>query len=187
MFSKTKFFFQVKTHMQARASSSIAVGYQHNHTSSYQALRDIHLKFGIRGLWRGAAGTVTRSMVGSGVQLSTFTVIRTKIGNLDIFPNGSVLVPISASFVSGILISLCMTPFDVISTRLFNQGVDSSGRGKYYSGLLDCFVKTVRKEGVLGLYKGLAASYLRLGPHTALSLVFWDRLRKLYYGKESSN
>lgn len=35
------------------------------------------------------------------------------------------------------------------------------------------------KEGLLGLYKGIGAVYLRLGPHTVLSLFFWDELRKM--------
>lgn len=32
----------------------------------------------------------------------------------------------------------------------------------------------------MGLYKGLGASYFRIGPHTILSLFLWDELRKLH-------
>lgn len=54
-----------------------------------------------------------------------------------------------------------------------------SPQGKLYRGFWDCFVQISSKEGLLGLYKGIGAVYLRLGPHTVLSLFFWDELRKM--------
>ena len=81
---------------------------------------------------------------------------------------------------SAVLVTVCMTPFDVVSTRLYNQGVDKAGKGLYYSGVRDCFSKIFHKEGLWGFYKGWGPSFLRLGPHTILSLMFWDRLRVLH-------
>lgn len=57
----------------------------------------------------------------------------------------------------------------------------STSQGLMYRGLLDALLQTARTEGVFGMYKGLGASYFRLGPHTILSLFFWDQLRMLYY------
>lgn len=54
-----------------------------------------------------------------------------------------------------------------------------SPQGKLYRGFLDCFAQISSKEGLLGLYKGIGAVYLRLGPHTVLSLFFWDELRRM--------
>nr|KAF6305501.1 solute carrier family 25 member 35 [Pipistrellus kuhlii] len=53
--------------------------------------------------------------------------------------------------------------------------------GLMYRGVLDALLQTARTEGVFGMYKGIGASYFRLGPHTILSLFFWDQLRSLYY------
>ena len=64
-----------------------------------------------------------------------------------------------------------------------NKCVSSAVQGQLYRGYVDCFSKTMRKEGLTGLYKGLGASYFRLGPHTVLSLFFWEELRKLYQNK----
>lgn len=49
-----------------------------------------------------------------------------------------------------------------------------------YRGMLDVLLQTARTEGIVGMYKGIGASYFRLGPHTILSLFFWDQLRILY-------
>lgn len=72
-----------------------------------------------------------------------------------------------------------MTPFDVIATRLFNQGVDGNGKGLLYRNFVDCFIKTFRYEGARGLYKGFVAMYWRIAPHTILNLTFWDQFKKL--------
>lgn len=80
--------------------------------------------------------------------------------------------------LSGIVVVMCMTPPDVISTRLYNQSVDCNGRGRLYSGPLDCLFKVFRAEGLPGLYKGVVANYLRLGPHSVLTLNIWIYLRE---------
>jgi hypothetical protein len=35
-----------------------------------------------------------------------------------------------------------------------NQPLDANKRGKLYSGMIDCFVKTSKSEGVPALWKG---------------------------------
>lgn len=62
-----------------------------------------------------------------------------------------------------------------------NLGVNAQGKGLLYSGVLNCFVKIVKNEGVLGLYKGFGVAYMRLGPHISVSLVIWDWLRVLFF------
>lgn len=75
-----------------------------------------------------------------------------------------------------------MTPFDVVSTRLYNQPVNAlTGQGLHYTGIVDAMMKIFRTEGFRGYYKGWSASFLRLGPHTVLSLVFWQEIRRHYF------
>ncbi|MCJ8748350.1 hypothetical protein PDJAM_G00163720 [Pangasius djambal] len=173
--------YLVKTHLQSQSMSSIAVGHQYQHRGMMHALSVIHREHGIMGLWRGSSAAVPRVSVGSASQLSTFSIAKELINDLQIFSADSWLVSLCAGMISSVVVVLFMTPFDVISTRLYNQPVDHLGKGQLYRGFMDCFSKTLRKEGVFGLYKGLGASYFRLGPHTILSLLFWNQLRILYY------
>lgn len=142
---------------------------------------DIYRDFGIVGLWRGASGAVLRVSVGSAAQLSTFSLTKDIIERRNLFEKDSFFLGLTASFCSSFVVSLAMTPFDVVSTRLYNQGVDKTGKGLLYSGPFDCIAKIFKQEGFLGFYKGIGAQYFRLGPHTILSLVFCHELRKLYY------
>lgn len=42
-----------------------------------------------------------------------------------------------AAMVSGIAVVLAMTPFDVVSTRLYNQPTDAQGKVRECSGVQD--------------------------------------------------
>jgi len=139
----------------------------------------IYHQYGIKGLWRGVSGALARVMVGSAVQLSTFSKTRETIAETSFFNKGSWLIPASASMVSSIAVVTCMTPFDVVSTRLYNQGTTANGKGLLYTGFVDCFIKISKREGMTGFFKGLGPHYFRIGPHTILSLLFWDQLKKL--------
>ncbi|XP_075876602.1 solute carrier family 25 member 35 [Nelusetta ayraudi] len=172
--------YLVKTHLQSQSTSSIAVGHQYKHQGMSHALRVIYREHGVVGLWRGSSAAVARVSVGSAAQLSTFSSSKEFVTDLQVFPKDSWLVALSAGMISSVVVVLGMTPFDVVSTRLYNQPVDQAGKGLLYKGFSDCFSKTLRKEGLVGLYKGLGASYFRLGPHTILSLFFWHELRKSY-------
>ena len=47
--------------------------------------------------------------------------------------------------------------------------------------LQDVWSKLIRNEGVLSLWKGFTPYYARIGPHTVLTFIFLEQLRKLYY------
>lgn len=80
------------------------------------------------------------------------------------------------------MVCLAMTPFDVVATRLYNQPIDKqTGKGLIYQGILDCMKKILHSEGFFAFYKGVTASFIRIGPHTILSLSFWQFFRKQYF------
>ena len=60
--------------------------------------------------------------------------------------------------------AIVTSPVDVIKTRVMN--VDP--KNPAYSGMADCFFKIVRTEGPLGLYKGVNAQWMRVGPLTMI-------------------
>ncbi len=52
-------------------------------------------------------------------------------------------------------ITIVTNPFDVVSTRMYNQ------KGQLYNDVFHCLARTVRAEGVLALWKGSGAQFLR--------------------------
>ncbi len=70
----------------------------------------------------------------------------------------------TSSFIAGVCVALVTSPVDVVKTRVMN--VDP--KKPAYSGMLDCFQKILRIEGVRGLYKGVNAQWMRVGPLTMI-------------------
>lgn len=171
--------YMMKTQLQAQANASIAVGAQHNIASLSSALASIYRKNGFLGLWRGSSASMLRVTTGSAVQLSSFSSAKEYILKKEWFDSQSIMVPLSASMLSGVVLAVAMTPFDVVATRIYNQKVDEHGRGLMYNSIFDVFKKVMKAEGLMGFYKGLGAHYFRIGPHTLLCLVFWDKLKTL--------
>ncbi|XP_017866701.1 PREDICTED: solute carrier family 25 member 35-like [Drosophila arizonae] len=168
-------FFMIKTQLQSQAAKEIAVGHQHAHKSMSGALKEIYSKGGIVGLWRGSLSALPRAAVGSGAQIATFGKTKSLLMEYDLVHQPT-LNSFCSGLIAGSLMSVAITPPDVISTRLYNQGLDAQGRGLYYKGWLDCFVKILRTEGIYGMYKGFWANYLRIAPHSTLVLLFFDEL-----------
>ncbi|KAK9877696.1 hypothetical protein WA026_019376 [Henosepilachna vigintioctopunctata] len=170
----------IKTHLQTEASKQISLGHQHKHSGTWSAFRTIYKNEGVRGLYRGSHAAVICAIVGSTSQLMSFTYVKQYMNEAKIFQNNPLAAVFTASMIGGVVLCLAMTPFDLILTRLYNQGVDPSGRNMLYRNFSDCVVKIWKSEGFLGFYKGIGPSYIRLGPHTVLSLVIWDKLQDVY-------
>ena len=56
-----------------------------------------------------------------------------------------------AGTTAGVAVTLVGHPFDTLKVRLQTQPIQNP----VYSGLTDCFVKTLKWEGFGGLYKGV--------------------------------
>ncbi|KAJ2601139.1 Mitochondrial oxaloacetate carrier protein [Coemansia sp. RSA 1722] len=175
-------FFLVKTRMQS-ASDFAAVGFQHRYKSSLDGLRRIWSEGGVRGLYRGMDAAMMRAGAGSSVQLATYdhfkSFFSTRLAHRGLDGN-SMATHFLASMVTGFFVCLVMNPFDVVSTRMYNQKAGANGHGgALYKNPLQCFYKTVTTEGLFSLYKGFLAHYLRLGPHTILMFVFMEQIKAL--------
>ncbi|XP_016973728.1 solute carrier family 25 member 35 [Drosophila rhopaloa] len=182
-------FYMIKAQQHAQAVQSIAVGFQHKHTSMIEAFLHIYRTNGIPGFWRGVVPSINRALVASSVQIGSFPKAKAMLKD-----NGWVTHPVLLSFCSGLasgsLVSVANSPFDVVTTRMYNQPVDEKGRGLIYRGLVDCFTKILRTEGLHGMYKGFWPIYLRSAPHTTLIFVFFDKLlyiRDLYVFPQNKN
>ncbi|KAI0659284.1 mitochondrial carrier [Cubamyces menziesii] len=78
------------------------------------------------------------------------------------------LKDISFGSIAGIASKVFEHPFDLTKVRLQSQVLDAEAR---FSGPIDCLVKTWRKEGVRGLYRGLPAPIV--GAMAENASLFW--------------
>uniref|UniRef100_A0A8C5RGM4 Solute carrier family 25 member 18 n=1 Tax=Laticauda laticaudata TaxID=8630 RepID=A0A8C5RGM4_LATLA len=86
--------------------------------------------------------------------------------------------------IAGLVGVTCVFPIDLAKTRLQNQ----QGRA-VYTGMQDCLVKTIRSEGLFGIYRGAAVNLTLVTPEKAIKLAANDFFRQLLsvegYGQKS--
>ncbi|KAF8078952.1 oxaloacetate carrier [Lyophyllum atratum] len=175
--------FLIKARMQAY-SPALPVGAQHYYKSSFDALSTIFRAEGPRGLVRGIDAAILRTSMGSSVQLPSYNFTKTQLVKHGILPADSTWTFLASSFVSGMCVCLVMQPADTALTRMYNQPTirtpDGRLRGTLYKNPIDCLWKTFKVEGIRGWYKGSTAHFMRIAPHTIVTLTANDIILGLY-------
>ncbi|CCX30923.1 mitochondrial carrier domain-containing protein [Pyronema domesticum] len=164
-------FFLVKTRLQSY-SPFLPVGTQHKYKGAIDGFGKIYGNEGIKGLWRGAGAAMVRTGFGSSVQLPTYFFAKRRLQKHLGMEEG-VALHLASSTASGFVVCCVMHPPDTVMSRMYNQ------TGDKYKSALDCFLKTVRAEGVFAIYKGVTAHLARILPHTILTLTLAEQTTKL--------
>ncbi|XP_054269713.1 mitochondrial 2-oxoglutarate/malate carrier protein-like isoform X2 [Macrosteles quadrilineatus] len=128
-------------------------------------------------LWRGLLPATVRAILSSITQLVTYSRTKHYLISNGIMNDGP-LCHFGCSLVAGLTYTICSNPVDVAKTRI--QTMFSVDGKPQYSGIFDVWTKTVRTEGVKGLWKGFLPYYLRMGPQTTLLLVFTEQITYIY-------
>ncbi|KAF8846094.1 mitochondrial carrier [Paxillus ammoniavirescens] len=175
--------FLIKARMQAY-SPTLPVGTQHHYKSSIHALSTIFRAEGFRGLVRGIDAAILRTAMGSSVQLPTYNWTKNQLVTRGILPANSIWTYLASSSVSGVCVCIVMQPADTALTRVYNQPTirlpDGRLKGTLYNNPIDCLWKTFKAEGLFGWYKGSTAHFLRIAPHTIITLTANDIIQSLY-------
>ncbi|XP_071478063.1 mitochondrial substrate carrier family protein ucpB-like [Diadema antillarum] len=165
--------------VRLQGEGKLAPGQAPRYRGFFHAFTDIAKTEGVLGLYRGTVPTVQRAMILTAAQVPTYDHTKHTLLNLGWMQEGLKL-HIFSSMVAGFVAALATSPVDVIKTRVMNQKVKGVKSDQLvYKGTLDCFVKTVRCEGIYGLYKGFFPNWLRIGPHTIVSFILFEQLRRL--------
>jgi len=171
-------------------SSAFPVGAQHYYRNSFDALSTIFRAEGVRGLFRGIDAAILRTSMGSSVQLPSYNFTKNQLLKYDILPANSTWTFLVSSSISGACVCLVMQPADTALTRMYNQpttiGPDGRSRGVLYRNPIDCLWKTFKIEGFRGWYKGSTAHFLRIAPHTIITLTANDIIIGLYQATKQS-
>ncbi|KAI8434598.1 hypothetical protein MSG28_003136 [Choristoneura fumiferana] len=114
-------FFLVKTRLQAQAAKAISVGHQHKHTGTFEALADIYAKEGFKGLFRGVQPQIPRGAVGSASQMVSFSYAKESLVSRGWLTESPLLLSFCGANLGGLVMTVCLNPFDVVATRLSNQ------------------------------------------------------------------
>jgi len=145
-------------------------------TSSSGLLRtaaEITREGGAVGWFRGAIPFVQRSSALTAAQVASYDHTKQLLIASGAVVEGSGAHLLS-SMVAGFAAAAVSTPFDFAKSRLM------SGRPEY-QGITstECLRRAVVSGGLLAPYRGFVPNWLRIGPHTVVTFLVYERLRAM--------
>ncbi|XP_016354663.1 mitochondrial dicarboxylate carrier-like [Sinocyclocheilus anshuiensis] len=143
-----------------------------NYKHALDGLFRVWREEGTRKLFSGATMASSRGALVTVGQLACYDQSKQLVLGTGLMGD-NILTHFLSSFIAGGCATFLCQPLDVIKTRLMNS------KGEY-RGVIHCLTETA-KLGPLAFYKGLVPAGIRLIPHTVLTFVFLEQLRK-YFG-----
>lgn len=169
-------FYLFKTQFQVVSTEpSLKVGTQHAETGIIDAAVRIWKTEGFLGFWTGGSAFMGRCVAYGSVQLSCYEGIKQELLSRAHIQDGP-YVHVASSLATSFIAVSALQPFDIIAVRLMNQ----PEHNRLYQNFRDCGIKILRAEGLGGLFKGYAANYARMGPHTVLTFLFFEQYKQIY-------
>ncbi|CAJ0829442.1 6082_t:CDS:10 [Entrophospora sp. SA101] len=123
------------------------------------------------GLYKGGLVTIIRDAPGYGVYFWAYEGLKRVLEVTSSDSNSdrnNVLKLLFAGGTAGLLSWASIYPLDVIKTRLQTQ------QQNYYSGIIDCAIKSYREEGAKVFFKGMSTTLVRAWPVNAVTFFAYE-------------
>jgi solute carrier family 25 (mitochondrial dicarboxylate transporter), member 10 len=120
-----------------------------------------------RGVWPNAA----RAVLMTSSQLASYDSFKNICVEKWAMPD-NFITHFASSLAAGFVATTACSPVDVIKTRIMSAG--------HKVGILEALRKAYRKEGLFWMFRGWVPSFVRLGPQTIATMVFFEQHKKIY-------
>ena len=85
------------------------------------------------------------------------------------FKDGT-MVHLMSGFTAGFIATIVASPFDVVKTRVMSSP-------DAYTGVVNCFTRTLSEEGPMAFYNGFIPNFTRLGLWTCVTFVTMEKIK----------
>lgn len=140
-----------------------------NYKHAFDGLIRVYREEGPKRVFSGASTATSRAVLMTVGQLSFYDQVKIFLLNAGFSDN--LLTHFLSSLSAGAVATTLTQPLDVLKTRAMNA------KPGEFSSMWHLITYTA-KLGPLGFFKGYIPAFVRLGPHTILTFVFLEQLRK---------
>jgi dicarboxylate transporter 10 len=140
-----------------------------NYKHVFDALYKIYKTEGFLRLYAGFHMATLRGVLVTIGQLAFYDEFKTRLIRTKYFDD-NLFTHFTASMGAGLIATLITMPADVVKTLLMNA------KPGELRGIVHC-VTDVLKRDRLGLFRGFWPRYIRLGPFTILTFIFYEKLK----------
>merc|ERR1712083_591166 len=142
---------------------------------------------GAMGFWRGNLANVLRYFPTQALNFAFKDTIKALFATpKDAFNATKFATNIASGGFAGTLSLLFVYSLDFARTRLAN---DNKGKGgeRQFNGLIDVYVKTLKSDGIQGLYRGFTISAVGIFIYRGMYFGLFDTLKPLLIGGKDSS
>jgi len=158
--------------VRMQADGKLPPEQRRNYRNAADAIIRVSKEEGVLALWTGVRATVNRAVIVTVGQIAAYDQCKQMLLTTDYFSD-TIGTHFTASFMAAFISSAISHPVDLAKTRLMNM------KHGEYKGTLDCMRKTASGEGMLALYKGFTATYVRQCPYVVVTWVVREQLKKM--------
>ena len=133
---------------------------KHNYVCPVEQSKRIWRAGGVRSISIGLTATVIRDSTGFAAYIASYDQIRyhwAACANRSV-KDLSLIQTSIAGGTAGCISWIVNYPIDVVKTRIQSSGLPNQPN---YKGIMDCFIKIIKTDGVKGMYRGLAPALVR--------------------------
>ena len=141
---------------------------------------------GVQPLWRGNLANVLRYFPTQALNFAFKDSIKAAFACPKTAGQGRKFATnIASGGAAGTMSLLFVYSLDYARTRLAN---DAKGKGgeRQFNGLVDVYVKTLKSDGIQGLYRGFAISAVGIFIYRGMYFGLFDTLKPILVGKDGS-
>lgn len=126
---------------------------------------------GFASLFRGVWPNAARALLMTSSQLASYDTFKHICLEKLAMPD-NLTTHFTSSLAAGFVATTVCSPVDVIKTRIMSAGQKV--------GILETLREAARKEGIFWIFRGWVPSFVRLGPQTIATMVFFEQHKKIY-------
>lgn len=142
-----------------------------NYKHAIDGLIRVSKEEGVASLFRGVTPNSIRALLMTSSQLASYDVFKS-ICLHQFNMSDNINTHLAASFAAGFVATTVCSPADVIKTRIMNSTEKKS--------IVEILARATQKEGYLWMFRGWLPSFIRLGPHTIFTMLFFEQHKKVY-------
>mmetsp|Transcript_7436 Transcript_7436/g.22008 ORF Transcript_7436/g.22008 Transcript_7436/m.22008 type:complete len:305 (-) Transcript_7436:550-1464(-) len=162
----------VKVRMQSEGK--LPEGTPKRYPSATKAYGIIVKEEGLAGLWKGVGPNVARNAIINAAELASYDQIKQTLLEMKVVDD-NVYCHILSGLGAGFFAVICGSPVDVVKSRMMG---DAQGQ---YKGVLDCFAKTLKNDGMGAFYSGFLPNFARLGSWNIAMFLTLEQVKKAMY------
>jgi len=147
----------------------LPVDQRRNYKHAIDGMARVAKEEGFRKLFSGADWATMRAILMTIGQLCFYDQVKQTLLSTEYFQD-NLVTHFTSSLAAGAIATTMTQPLDVLKTRSMNA------KPGEFKGAMD-LVRFTGKNGPMAFYKGYVPAFVRLGPQTILTFVFFEQLR----------